>query len=208
MSLNHSAIFAKIEELSASDQSASACMGEIISMCSHDVPHTDWPRLAALDYDGDVASLTPWIPRIFASQPAPFPIQGLWIGLCNPCAEDKVWADMYVGSMSEYEPDDEGLNWLSSGQHHYPKDAYANSPSLRTIYEIAYDRAGGLGNNAEWPLCLAFGVFTIRSLLRGHAPQLVASTAARIGVAVGFDSGDMLKLGELTDRGFVPTFKA
>ena len=47
MSLNHSAIFAKIEEMSASDRSVCACMGEIIGLCSSDVPHDDWSRLAA-----------------------------------------------------------------------------------------------------------------------------------------------------------------
>jgi hypothetical protein len=183
-------------------------MGEIISICSRDVPHGDWSRLAALDYEGDVVSLIPWIPRVFARQPAPFPIQGLWFGLCNPCADDKVWADMYVGSMSEYEPEDEELGWLWTGRRHYPEDAYAESASLRSIYEIGYDRDGGLGNNAEWPLCLAFSAFAIRSLLRGQGTPLFASSAPRIGVVVGFDSGDMLKLGELTDKGLVAAFKA
>ena len=183
-------------------------MGEIISICSHDVPHADWSRLSALNYDGDVASLTSWIPGVFGRQPAPFPIQGLWIGLCNPCADSKVWADMYVGSVAQYAPDDEELNWLwKAGRRHYPEDAYAHSASLRSIYEIAYGRDGGLGNDAEWPLCLAFGAFTVRSLLQGQSTRLVASTAPRIGVAVGFDSGDMMKLGELTESGFLTTCK-
>jgi hypothetical protein len=74
---------------------------------------------------------------------------------------------MYVGSVSEHEPDDEGLSWLWSGRRHYPEDAYAHSASLRSICEIGYDLDGALGNNAEWPLCLAFGAFAVRSLLRG-----------------------------------------
>lgn len=203
MSLNHSAIFAKIQELVASDRAVSACMGEIVTICSRDVPHADWPRLSALDYDRDVASLTSWIAGVFERQPAPFPIQGLWIGLCNPSENGKVWADMYVGSVVQYAADDEELSWLWKGERHYPEDAYAHSASLRSIYQIGYDGGGGLGNNAEWPLCLAFGAFAVRSLLRGKTTRLVASTAPRIGVAVGFDSGDMLKVGELTNKGFV-----
>ena len=207
MGLNHSAIFAKIQELVASDHSASACMGEVIAICSRNVSHPDWSRLYALDYDGDVASLTSWIARVFERQPAPFPIQGLWFGLCNPTAHGKVWADMYVGSLAQYAPDDEELGWLWKGERHYPEDAYAHSASLKSIYEIGYSGDSGLGNDAEWPLCLAFGAFAVRSLLRGQSTQLVASTAPRIGVAVGFDSGDMLKIGELTDRDFVTTCK-
>ena len=203
MGLNHSAIFAKIQELVASDRSVSACMSEIISICSRDVPHADWSELSALDYDGDVASLTSWIAGVFQRQPAPFPIRGLWIGLCNPTEDGKVWADMYVGSVAQYAADDEELGWLWKSERHYPDDAYAHSVSLRRIYEIGYGGDGGLGNDAEWPLCLAFGAFAARSLLRGQSTRLVASTALRIGVAVGFDSGDMLKIGELTDREFV-----
>jgi hypothetical protein len=203
MSLNHSAIFAKIQELVASDRAVGACMGEIVTICSRDVPHADWPRLSALDYDRDVASLTSWVAGVFERQPAPFPIQGLWIGLCNPSENGKVWADMYVGSVAQYAADDEELSWLWKGKRHYPEDAYAHSASLRSIYQIGYDGGGGLGNNAEWPLCLAFGAFAVRSLLRGKTTRLVASIAPRIGVAVGFDSGDMLKVGELTNKGFV-----
>ena len=205
MGLKHSAIFAKIQELVASDNSVSACMGEIISICSRDVPHADWSRLSALDYDRDVASLASWIGGVFQRQPAPFPIQGLWFGLCNPTEDGKVWADVYVGSVAQYAADDEELSWIWKGERHYPDDAYAHSASLRSIYEIGYAADGGLGNDAEWPLCLAFGAFAARSLLRGQSTRLVASTAPRIGVAVGFDSGDMLKIGELTERGFVTT---
>jgi len=200
MSLNFSAIFAKIQELVASERSPSACMSEIISICSRDVPHADWARLSALDYDGDVASLTSWIAGVFEREPAPFPIQGLWFGLNNPSENRKIWADMYVGSVAEYAPDDEELSWIWKSKRHYPEDSYAHSSSLRSIYEIAY--GGSLGNDAEWPLCLAFAAFAVRSLLRGQTTELVASTAPRIGVAVGFDSGDMLKIGELTDTGF------
>ncbi|MDB5352313.1 MAG: hypothetical protein JWN86_3560 [Planctomycetota bacterium] len=205
MGLNHSAIFDKIKELVASDRSVGASMREIVALCSRDVPHSDWSRLSALDYDGDVASLTSWIAGVFGSQPAPFPIQGLWIGLCNPSEDGDISADMYVGSLSEYASDDPELGWLWEGDRHYPEDALAHSASLRSIYEIGYRGEGGLGNDAEWPLCLAFSAFAVRSLLQGQSTRLVASSAPRIGVVVGFDGGDMLKIGELTDKGFVTT---
>ena len=114
---------------------------------------------------------------------------------------------MYVGATAKYDADDKEFSWLWKGERHYPEDAYAHSSSLRSIYEIAYGADGGLGNDAEWPLCLAFGAFAVRSLLRGQSTRLVASSAPRIGVVIGFDSGDMLKVGELTVSRFVATCK-
>jgi hypothetical protein len=202
MGLKHAAIFAKIQELVASDRPVGACMEEVITVCAQDVPHADWSRLSALNYDGDVASLTSWIGGVFKTHPAPFPIQGLWFGLCNPTEDEIVWADMYVGSTAGYSAEDEELGWLWKGERYFPEDAYARSASLRGIYEIAYTGRDCLGNDAEWPLCLAFGAFAVRSLLGGQSIRLVASSASRIGVAVGFDGGDMLKIGELTVSGF------
>ena len=204
MGLRHSIIFAKIQELVGTDRSVSACMGEVIAICSRDVPHPDWAPLAALEYDQDVASLASWIGNVFAREPPPFQIQGLWFGLCNPADDDgMVWADIYVGSVAQYSADDQELGWLWSAERHYPDDGFANSASLRSIYEIAYAGDGGLGNDAEWPLCLAFGAFAARELLRSQGTRLVASAAPRIGVVVGFDSGDMLKIGELTATGLL-----
>lgn len=206
MGLKHSAIFEKIQELVTSDRSVSTCMDEIIAMCSCDVPHADWSRLSALDYDGDVASLSSWVGEVFEREPALFTIQGLWFGVCNPTYRGEVWADMHVAALGQYAPDDEELGWLwEEGKRHYPDNAYAHSSSLRSIYEIGYDAADSLGNDAQWPLCLAFAAFSAHSLLRGQTTRLVASSAPRIGVAVGFDGGDMLKIGELTESGFVTT---
>jgi hypothetical protein len=208
MDINYSAVFAKIQELLASDHSVNSRMGEIINICSRDVPHGDWHRLAAIDYDADIASLSTWIGEVFARDPAPFPIKGLWFGLGNPIYADRtVSADISVSSLYEYAPDDGEMGWLWTGKRHYPNDAYANSSSLRGIYGIAYPGKQKLGNDAEWPLGLAFGAFAVVSLLRGQTAKLVGSTASRIGVVVGFNDGDMLKVGELTQENFAISAK-
>ena len=205
MGIKYSEVFAKIRKLVASERSVSDSMDEVVSICARDVPHSDWRRLAALDYEGDVTLLASWIETVFKKQPAPFAIRGLWFGLYNPSDGVKAWADMYVDSMAQYDPDDEELSWLWTGVRQNTANADAHSACLRNIYEIGYTGASGLGNDAEWPLCLAFAAFAVRALLRGQSTRLVASTASRIGVAVGFDSGDMLKIGELTETGFVTT---
>jgi hypothetical protein len=201
MGLNHSAIFAKIEELTVADLPAGDCMKEVIRLCSSDIPHASWSELSAIKYDEDVVSLASWIPDTFEKQPAPFQIKALWIGICNPSDGDNVWADMYVAAMGEYDSEDDELNWLWKDPRHYPKKkSYAQSSSLSRIYEIGY-ASGGLGINAEWPLCLAFGAFAARALLRGTGTKMIGSVAESIGVVVGFDDGDMLKVGEVTTSG-------
>ena len=73
----------------------------------------------------------------FERKPSPFPIQGLWIGLCNPSKEGEVWADMYVGAVAQYAPDDEELSWLWKAERHYPEGAYAHSPSCISARNVS-----------------------------------------------------------------------
>jgi hypothetical protein len=74
---------------------------------------------------------------------------------------------------------------------------------LAAIYRIAY-RPGGLANDAEYPLCLAYAAFAVRELLNRIDPKLVLDSVGPVGVAVGFDSGDFLLLGRFTDEGLAP----
>jgi hypothetical protein len=205
MGLNHSEVFETIERLVASDRTVGECMVEVIGICSRDLPHPGWSQLAQINFDEDVAALSAWIPGVFERQPAPFPIQGLWFGLCQRRNErGQVWADMHVVAMSHYDPDDTEFGWLWKEPRHYPDNAHACSLSLCKIYVESYKSTTGLGNDAEWPLALAFGAFAVRSLLRGQTVQLVGSPAPRVGVVVGFDDGDLVKVGELTTSGFEP----
>jgi len=202
MGLNHAAIYAKIKELTVSDLPVSVRLGEVIQLCSSDVPHESWSELSNLDYDRDVNSLASWIPDVFKKEPAPFPIKALWVGLSNPSSGGVVWADMSVAAMGEYDSDDVEYRWLWKNPRHYPTKtiSYARSSSLRRIYEIGYV-TNGLGNSAEWPLCLAFAAFATRTILGGKETKTMGSVAPCVGVMVGFDDGDMLKIGDLTDQG-------
>ncbi len=204
MGINHTAVWEKIQDLARTDRAVSKCMGEVVDLCSRDLPHEAWSQLAQLPYDEDVSALGSWIPTVFERHPAPFPIHGLYVGLYNPGFSDgQVWADMHVGALGQYHPRDSELGWLWGEKRHYPDESQAYSSSLRKIYEIAYQGERKLGNDAEWPLCLAFGVFAVRTLLSNQTIELLNSSADRVGVVVGFDSGDMLRIGELTQGGFV-----
>ncbi|MGD9644472.1 MAG: hypothetical protein AB7U73_02100 [Pirellulales bacterium] len=205
MSLDHKAIIELIKQLIASDISVGECMQRIIETCARDFPHPDWDKYTEIEYDEDVAALGSWIAGVFERQPAPFPIHGLWMGLVQRVNQQgHVWADMYVAATSHYDPSDPEYAWLRKNPRHFPDNAYAWSMSLCNIYAESYKSKTGLGIHAEWPLALAFGAFAVRSLLADHTTQLVGSSAPRIGVVVGFDDGDLLKIGGLTASGFEP----
>jgi hypothetical protein len=82
----------------------------------------------------------------------------------------------------------------------WPTARYARSVVLADIYRIAY-RKGGLGNDAEYPLCLGYGAFAVRDLLGKVEPSLFLGESDSVGVAVGFDSGDFVLLGKLGPSG-------
>ena len=86
-------------------------------------------------------------------------------------------------------------------------DAYSDSECLRQIYAIAYPkrrkRRAALENDAEWSLCLAFSLFALQDLLKPMTPKDFRSKASRIGVVVGFDGGDFIKVGSVTKSGLV-----
>jgi hypothetical protein len=184
-------------------------MKEVISICEKYLPHRDWKRMAKIDYDSDVARLRSWIPRVYKKEPPPFVTVGLYFGLCNPCTLNdygepgRIWADMYIGMLGQYQPRDSKQKWLWGENRHYPECGYARSKALRRIYQIAYaDEDEGLGNEAEYPLCLAFGALAVCSLLRSLLAKV--RVEAPVGIVVGFDEGDLLTIGELTKAGFVP----
>jgi hypothetical protein len=71
---------------------------------------------------------------------------------------------------------------------------------LAKLHKIAY-RKDGLANDAEYPLCLAYGGLAIRDLLRSVEPSVFLGKSPSLGVAVGFDSGDFVLLGKLSKTG-------
>jgi hypothetical protein len=73
---------------------------------------------------------------------------------------------------------------------------------LVKLYKVAY-RKDGLGNDAEYPLCLAYGSLAVRDLLRDADPSVLLGSSRSLGIAVGFDSGDFVLVGKLSKDGLV-----
>jgi hypothetical protein len=185
-------------------------MASLIARCEAARPHPDRARLPSLPYD-DPAPMLAWIRRPFRDQPPARPLRGLWFGLFNPCYDGRTpVADIYVCGSERFDPDPDEKDW-AVGPDWWPEARSARSSVLADIFRIAYrlgagveEREEGLGNDAEYPLCLGYGAFVVRELLGQVEPSLILGRSASIGVAVGFDSGDFVLAGELVPGGLVP----
>lgn len=200
MKVDTAAVWKQINAVLVADLSVDAKMQRVIDVCDASFPHPDWKTLRSIDYSGAVRELASWFGDVVEADPPDIMIRGVWVGVCNPVVDGKVRADMYFAGAERFDREDP--DWASEADY-YPEDAYAGSSALRAIYEIAYGSRNGLGNEAEWPLALAFPVFAVRDLLAQATPALFRGSSP-IGVSVGFDSGDFFDVGELTVHGLRP----
>ena len=146
-----------------------------------------------------MADLREWIEKPFRLDAPEQKLAGLWFGLFNPVYNRKPVADLYVCGSKRFDPGPDDNSW-AVGPSWWPEHRYAKSAVLARIYEIAY-RKDGLGNDAEYPLCLAYGGLAVRDLLRSADPIVFLGSPRSVGVAVGFDSGDFVLGGKLSKRG-------
>ena len=194
--------FIKIHEWITAELTEFRSIGEsmrnVIDQCSSDAPHRDWQRLRDLPFD-DLDTLQEWIERALRFDPPSISLRGLWFGIFNPNYDGTATADCYISGSDFFDPNPDSNEWACRPKW-WPKSRYANSEVMAAIYNIAYED-DGLGNDAEYPMCLAYGAFVVRALLNILDPQLILKTVSGVGVAVGFDSGDFLLLGEFTRDG-------
>lgn len=183
-----------VEEL-AQIRPVEQAMESLIAQCEDAYPHPDWERLRALPY-ADLSPMTEWLQRVFRTDAPEQPLQGLWFGLFNPCDEDdEPSADMYVCGSERFDASSNSIEWTVNPIW-WPERRYAESKVLADIYRIAYEEDDGLGNIAEYPLCLGYGAFAVREILSRVGPALRFGVSDSVGVAVGFDSGDFVLLGQ------------
>lgn len=179
----------------------SQSMSRLIDGCEAAHPHPDWARMRELPY-ADLSPLIRWLQQTFEARPPGDDHRGMWFGLSNPIRAGKTLADMSVLVCEEFDPDSPDAAWtgtagVSGGQ--------AKSDIMADIYSIAYrDPEGGLGNDAEYPLCLGYGALAVRDTLRALEASFILGKSDWIGVAVGFVSGDIILLGRFSRAGFEP----
>jgi hypothetical protein len=184
-------------------------MAALIKQCEKAQPHPDWAKLQALPF-ADLSPLIDWLQVPFREEPPTVLLRGLWFGLFNPCPDGRTpVADIYVSGSERFERNHHDNSW-AVGPDWWPEARYASSSLLAEIYRIAYrqgkrvaEQKGCLGNDAEYPLCLGYGAFAVREVLAKIERSLILGESDSLGIAVGFDSGDFILLGELTHDGLV-----
>ena len=182
-------------------------MSSLIDRCEAEHPHSDWSLLRSLPY-ADLSPLMRWLQLPFREEPPARPLKGLWFGLFNPCPDGHTpVADIYVSGSERFAADPGDNSW-AVGPDWWPEARYAESSVLADIYRIAYregatriERKNRLGNDAEYPLCLGYGALAVRELLAQVEPSSILGDSASLGIAVGFDSGDFVLLGEFSSDG-------
>ena len=182
----------------AAVQTTGDSMRNVIDRCAATAPHRDWARLRGLPFD-ELGSLQEWVQTAIFTESPDQPLQGLWFGIFNPVYGDGPTADFYISGTDRFDPDPESNEW-AGGPAWWPDSRYARSEVMESIYRTAY-RPGGLQNDAEYPLCLAYTAFAVRDLLNVLDARQVLRAIGPVGVAVGFDSGDFLLLGRYTRDG-------
>lgn len=199
--MDYLAFFELLEKQVHSDVSIQTGIENIISFCSSENSHDDWNKLGSFDYQ-ETEELDIGIRELFKNDPPADTTAGLWFGIFNPVDEnDQTVADFYVSGSDRFDPDPEDNSW-AVGPDWWPENRYANSRILSAIYRIAYSE-GGLGNDAEYPLCLAYTCLVVRDLLNHNSDLICRCSKQHMGVAAGFDSGDFLLLGKLTRQGLI-----
>lgn len=181
----------------------------IMDHCARHQPHRDWARLRALDYAAEIPRLDAWLDGLIANDPPMKTARGFFFNVCNPGLPDgSIRTDIELIGTPRYDPNDVRLDWLYTANY-YPRP-YAQSPALHEMHGIAYGghrwwllgpKAGVLGNDAEYPIGLAFGALAARELMGRRTPTRMGTRARAVGVAAGWGEGDVLFVGELTARG-------
>ncbi|AKQ65667.1 hypothetical protein A176_002579 [Myxococcus hansupus] len=195
---NAGKLFGEIERAVKSDLSVEEAFLRIIQFCSTARPHPDWSALRTLPVESDLQYLQQWLETITREAPPPAPITGLWFGLFNPVVQDRVTADLHLIG-APYDATDP--DWLF--RQRWGKDTPdSGSKVLDAIYQIAYGHEDGLGNDAEYPLALAYAALAIRHLAQRMSTRILGDAAQRV-LHVGFDSGDFLVIGAVQKDGLI-----
>lgn len=200
MSYDHT-LFETIIASVAAPGSIAQRMHTLIDACERQLPHPDWDRLRGIDFEADAAALRGWLAAAWREGVLHQGHQGLWFGIFNPVVDNEPVTDLYVASSPAY--DDEGVEWSEAID---PRDgaSYLGSVVLEEVYRIAYRAQDGLGNDADYPLALAYAAMAAGSALTQPLPQL----GALRGAAAGFDSGDGLLIGVFDNLHFIRRVRA
>jgi hypothetical protein len=190
-------LFRVIIDSAQADGSIGNRMASVLSECEAQLAHPDWTQFKALDYSADAETMSRWLDLALSGESFEDDFQGLWFGLTNPVRNGVATADLYAGATPSFDSDN--IDWALSPTVN-PDQCELESNVLSSIYQLAYGSDNGLGNDAEYPLALAYGSMASCEVLGRFLPG--PGFRDLRGAAAGFDSGDFLILGEFVNGRF------
>jgi len=178
---------------------------EMTEWCSTHLPHDDWKKIQALDTSEDEEKALQWIPDVLKKCPCPFDIHALYFGLAEMAnSKDEEFADLYVGFLGQYDPSDKEAQWVFGENRHYPEKGSFKVKTLKAAGLIFNCESGrGLGNEGNYMFSLSYTLLLVTSLMTPDLYAKIGTQEERIGILAGWDSGDLMRPGELTKTGFI-----
>ncbi|MDB5338784.1 MAG: hypothetical protein JWN70_4403 [Planctomycetaceae bacterium] len=155
-------------------------------------------QLPDLNLEDELRHIETWLLETLVTKPPARTIRGLRFGLFHPELNGRPSCDLYLAGSRSFDAD--------SGAWGYDQDYRAptepRSRALDALYLIASDDQHQ-ADGAVVHLCLWFALLAIAELCRRHSAA-IRGTAARRGIGVGFDSGDLIIVGVHSASGFKP----
>lgn len=187
--LDESEAFDVIAENLESRVSITVGMNDVITRCCGNVP-----ELSELDYGLDCRSIGEWLKTVLNNEPPPTKANLFWFGLRNS-------NEVSISGYSAYTNRDFARTWITDENRIYnPLLDTRESAILDAIHAFASQNED-YASFIEYTLCLAYGALAVNSALQSIPSELILSGAKERFVNVGWDSGDWLELGKVTNAG-------
>lgn len=184
----------KIEALLSAAAEIREGMAELIELCERACPSKVWTDFHGLNFEQDYQRLTQWVSDLLEEQPPSCSINGLWFGLFNPYLDDgKLSCCMYLAGSERFALGTDSPDWPCNPEY-WPEDRYASSEVLTTIYRRTAEIDKEAGAQAEFALCQGYACLVVADWCRGPMQGKLLGDADFRGVAVGFDSGDIVMI--------------
>jgi hypothetical protein len=194
-----------IQEQLHRDASITECMLTVTASWQSATPNPDWEKVRAIDFDGEFLNLRDaWLSGVLREEPPiDFGVTGLWFGLHRPydLVSTEVTTDFCMLGSPSYELDSDG-DWASVPPYR-PKNDCAKSRVLAALHRLMESKSDVFADAFEF-VCLAYVAFLIKHLLGEVDRGLIVRPGESVGVAMGWNSGDILYIGSVTRTGFHP----
>ena len=173
---------------------ADGMMG-LIGYCEKKKPNVVWKKIRRLNFR-DAEGLREWLVELLSAEPPANEIKAFWFGLFNPALDDgRVSCCLYVSGSTRFDEAD----WACWADDSYAPDGrYADSKVLDEIYSLTNEK--GVGDIGEYVLCLGYACLAVKHLCETIPSELLFGSRGTRAVAVGFDSGDEILIGDVLAR--------